>query len=151
MIMNLDSYNYEIDESFQTYEFVSDGPNGKVTKIVSYTEFGTVNGEIAYNLGFGDVDLQTGAISDMVVTNNNDSMQVLATVAQTVVEFSAHYGKHWIRVKGSTPARTRLYQMGVSGIWHEIKDDFELYGLKDEAYVEFEKNVNYEAFLVRKK
>jgi hypothetical protein len=149
--MNLDSYNYEIDESFQTYEFVSEGPNGKVTKIVSYTEFGTVNGEIAYNLGFGDVNHQTGAISDMAVTNNNDSMQVLATVAQTIVEFSAHYGKHWIRVKGSTPARTRLYQIGVSGIWDEIKEDFELYGLKDEAYLEFKKNVNYEAFLVRKK
>ena len=149
--MNLDSYNYEIDESFQTYEFVSEGPNGKITKIVSYTQFGTVNGEIAYNLGFGDVDRETGTISDMAVTNNNDSMQVLATVAQTIVEFSAHFGKYWIHIKGSTPARTRLYQIGVSGIWEDIKDDFELYGLKDEEYQKFEKNINYEAFLVRKK
>ena len=149
--MNLDSYNYEIDESFQTYEFLSEGPNGKVTKVVSYTEFGTVNGEIAYNLGFGDVDQETGAISDMAVTDNKDSMLVLATAAQTVVEFSARFGKHWIRVKGSTSARTRLYQIGVSGIWDDIKDEFELYGLKDDEYREFEKNVNYEAFLVRKK
>ena len=149
--MNLDSYNYEIDESFQTYEFVSDGPNGKVTKVVAYTEFGTVKGEVAYNLGFGDVDEETGKISDTVVTDNKDRTLVLATVAQTILEFSAHFGNHWIRVQGSTPARTRLYQIGVSGIWDEIKEDFELYGLKDEQYQEFEKNVNYEAFLVRKK
>jgi len=149
--MNLDSYDYEIDESFQTYEFVSAGPKGKITKVVAYTEFGTVNGEVAYNLGFGDVNQQTGVISDMVISDNGDSMQVLATVAQTIVEFSAHFGKHWIRVKGSTPARTRLYQIGVSAIWDEIKDDFELYGLKNEEYREFRKNVNYEAFLVRKK
>ena len=69
--MNLDSYNYEIDESFQTYEFVSKGPNGRITKVVAYTEFGTVNGETAYNLGFGDVDLETGIISDMAVTEIN--------------------------------------------------------------------------------
>jgi hypothetical protein len=149
--MNLNSYNYEIDESFQTYEFVSEGPKGKITKVVAYTEFGTVNGEIAYNLGFGDVDQETGKISDMAVTDNKDSMQVLATVAQTIIEFSARFGKHWIRVKGSTPARTRLYQIGVSEIWDDIKDQFELYGLKNDEYLKFEKNVNYEAFLVRKK
>jgi hypothetical protein len=149
--MNLNSYNYEIDESFQTYEFVSEGPNGRITKVVAYTEFGTVNGEIAYNLGFGDVDLETGTISDMAVTGNKDSMRVLATVAQTIIEFSARFGKHWIRVKGSTPARTRLYQIGVSEIWDDIKDEFELYGLKNDEYQKFERNVNYEAFLVRKK
>ena len=149
--MNLESYNYEIDETFQTYEFVSSGPNGKVTKVVAYTEFGTVNNEIAYNLGLGDIDEKTGKISDTVVTDNKDRSLVLATVAQTIVEFSAHFGNQWIRVRGSTPARTRLYQMGVSGIWDEIKDDFELYGLKDGEYIAFEKDVNYEAFLVRKK
>jgi hypothetical protein len=34
--MNLDGYNYEIDESFQTYEFVSEGTNGKTTKVAAY-------------------------------------------------------------------------------------------------------------------
>lgn len=149
--MHLEGYNYEIDESFHTYEFISDGPNGKIKKVVVYTEFGTVNGEVAYNLGFGDVDEKTGKINDLVVTDNKDRGQVLATVSQTILEFSAHFGSHWIRVKGSTPARTRLYQIGVSGIWNDIKGEFELYGLKDEKYREFEKNVNYEAFFVRKK
>lgn len=149
--MNLDSYNYQIDESFQTYEFISDGPNGKITKVVSYTAFGIINGEIAYNLGFGDLDQETGTISDMVVTNNKDSLLVLATVAQTIVEFSDHFGKQWIRVKGRTYSRTRLYQIGVSGIWDNIKDEFELYGLKGDRYEPFRKNVNYDAFLIRKK
>ena len=128
--MNLDSYNYEIDESFQTYEFVSNGPKGKIRKVIVYTEFGTVNNEVAYNLGFGDIDEKTGMVNDAVVTDNKDRTLVLATVAQTIIEFSAHFGKHWIRVRGSTSARTRLYQIGVSGIWDDIKYDFELYGLR---------------------
>src|ERR1700744_1245384 len=128
--MNLDSYNYEIDESFQPYEFVSHGPKGKIRKVIVYTEFGTVNNEVAYNLGFGDIDEKTGMVNDAVVTDNKDRTLVLATVAQTIIEFSAHFGKHWIRVRGSTSARTRLYQIGVSGIWDDIKYDFELYGLR---------------------
>ena len=149
--MNLDSYNYQTNESFQSYEFESNGPNGLIKKIVSYNLAGTVDGENYYNLGFGDVDDKTGDISDIVVSNNKDRNMVLATVAQTVLEFSNHHGKYFIYVKGSTPVRTRLYQMGVSGIWDEIKEDFELYGLKDGEWKEFEKKVNYEAFLIKMK
>lgn len=150
--MNLDTYNYQSDESFQSYQFESTGPNGLIKKVVSYNLAGTVNdNEPYYNLGFGDLDEETGTVSDTAVTNNDDRNTVLATVAQTVLDFSEHHGNHFIFVKGSTPVRTRLYQMGVSGIWDDIKDDFDLYGQKGEEWREFEKNVNYEAFLIKKK
>jgi uncharacterized protein DUF6934 len=150
--MNLDSYTYKSSESFKSYEFESDGPNGKVTKVISYTRIDVKDTEATYyNLGFGDLDKETGTVSDIAITNNKDRPMVLSTVAKTVLDFSQHHGKHFIFVKGSTPARTRLYQIGVSGIWDEIKEEFELYGLKDQEWKEFEKNVNYEAFLIRKK
>ncbi len=41
--------------------------------------------------------------------------------------------------------------MGISGLLEEINEDFDLYGLKEGEWHRFEKNVNYTAFLVRKK
>ncbi|MGG7034182.1 MAG: DUF6934 family protein [Flavobacterium sp.] len=32
-----------------------------------------------YNLGFGDLDLETKAINDEIVTNNGDGQKVLVT------------------------------------------------------------------------
>ena len=39
-------------------------------------------------MGFGDKDLATGDINDLVVTDNKDSQKVLATVAFTVYTFT---------------------------------------------------------------
>ncbi len=49
-----------------------------------------------YNLGFGDKDEKTGEISDLVITNNGDSQQVLATVASTVYAFTDKNPTAWI-------------------------------------------------------
>ncbi len=67
-----------------------------------------------YNLGFGDQDPNSGKTDDVMVNNNEDRDIVLATVANTIVEFCNHYGNHYIYAKGSTTARTRVYQMGIA-------------------------------------
>ena len=67
-----------------------------------------------YNLGFGDQDPNSEKTDDVVVNNNEDRDIVLATVANTIVEFCNYYGNHYIYAKGSTTARTRLYQMGIA-------------------------------------
>ena len=41
--------------------------------------------------------------------------------------------------------------MGISALWQEISIDFDVYGLKQEDWHEFQNNVNYEAFLVKRK
>jgi len=52
----------------------------------------------------------------------------------------------------STIARTRLYQMGIAGLWEQISKDFDVYGLKGGSWHAFEPNtINYEAFLVKRK
>jgi hypothetical protein len=148
--MNLERYDYFASNDFRDYEFYSEGPNGKIRKAVRFTK---INKEepVFYNLGFGDISEETDSIDDRIVSNNNDRDLVLATVAKTVVDFTNIYGNHYIFAIGSTPARTRLYQMGISKLWHEIKTDFEVLGFKNAVWSPFEKNVNYEAFLVRKK
>jgi hypothetical protein len=147
--MNLERYTYFTNSDFKDYEFYSDGPKGKIKKVVTFTK--VQDGPVIYNLAFGDENPETGFVSDSVITNNEDRDIVLATVANTINEFSDHYGNHFIYAKGSTPARTRLYQMGISKLWEEISTDFDLYGLKDDAFHEFQRNVNYEAFLVKRK
>jgi hypothetical protein len=148
--MNLEHYAYFSNNDFQDYEFYSDGPKGKIKKVVHFNRIPDQE-PIAYNLGFGDVNPETGIIDDNIVTNNADRDMVLATIANTIIDFTNHYGNYYIYATGSTPARTRLYQMGIAGIWEEIRINFEVYGLKDDNWHEFKRNVNYDAFLVKKK
>src|SRR5258708_13508307 len=123
--MQLPRYIYKINENFLDYEFSSIGPKGHIKKIVRFTQI-SIN---VFNLAFGDLDEETGEISDIIVTNNNDSRKVLATVAATVHDFTLQYPDAWIIAKGSSHARTRLYSMGTSNYWTEISKQFKVFEL----------------------
>jgi len=149
--MNLNRYDYFNSNNYQDYEFYSEGPQGRIKKVVQYTKIPNAYPP-AYNLAFGDPDPDTGELDDTAISNNHDRDIVLATVANTITEFCNHYGNHYIYAKGSTPSRTRLYQMGITGLWEEISAVFEVYGLKDNVWWRFTPNhINYEAFLVKRK
>lgn len=145
--MQLSRYSYKTNNNFLDYEFNSIGPKGSIKKVVRFTQIGPN----IFNLGFGDLEEQTGEISDIIVTNNNDSRKVLATVASTVHDFTLEYPETWVVAKGSTVSRTRLYRMGITNHWEEIKIDFEVFGLKDAAWHPFELRRDYEAFLIRRR
>ena len=53
--------------------------------------------------------------------------------------------------KGSTTARTRLYQMAIVNHWKEIEPLHLVFGLKDSSWQLFEKNINYDFFIVKRK
>lgn len=76
---------------------------------------------------------------------------MLATVASTVYAFTDKYPNAWIYIQGSTEVRTRLYRMGITNNLHEIRKDFNLYGLKEDKWVEFRLNTEYQAFLIQRK
>ncbi|SEL97802.1 DUF6934 family protein [Parapedobacter koreensis] len=143
-----DRYHIEIDDKHTVYEFTSIGPKGDVCKIVKYSETNLKN---LFNLGFGDKNPETNEVDDLVVTNNGDSQKVLATVAATVYHFTDRYPDASIIATGSTKARTRLYQMGISNNLEAIEKDFLVYGLKAKKWEPFNKKTTYEAFLVKRK
>ena len=147
--MDLKRYPYFSNNNFLDYEFYSDGPKGKIKKVVRFTK--VFEDSTIYNLGFGDVDEENGRFDDNIITNNEDRDMVLATVANTIIDFTNYYGDHYIYAEGSTPARTRLYQIGIANLWDEISLYFEVYGLANDSWHKFEKNVTYEAFLVKRK
>jgi hypothetical protein len=148
--MNLERYDYFTND-YQAYEFYSEGPKGRIRKLVIFSKVPDTEPSI-YNLAFGDAHLVTGKLDDEVISNNEDRDIVLATVANTIATFCDHYGNHYIYAEGSTPSRTRLYQMGIAGLWDEISQDFEVYGLNNSNWQAFKPyGVNYEAFLVKRK
>ena len=130
------------------FEFTSHGPKGQIKKLVKYSE---TNLKDLYNLAFGDQDDKTGEINDNTISNNSDSDMVLATVVSTVYAFTDKYPNAWVFATGSTKARTRLYRIGIAKYLLEIKHDFQVFGLKDEEWEPFEKDIVYEAFLVKRK
>jgi hypothetical protein len=145
--MNLDHYTF-FTTDFQDYEFYSEGPRGRIKKIVRYRRI--ANDPVTYNLAFGDEN-EEGVVSDTVISGNQDKDIVLSTVANTINAFCDHYGNHFIYAEGSTAVRTRLYQMGIGRLWTVISVDFDIWGYKDGSWQDFRINVNYEAFLVKRK
>ena len=106
-----------------------------------------------YNLGFGDYNADTKTIDDNSITNNGDSLKVLATIASTVYAFTEKYKNALIFATGSNTVRTRLYRMGITNYIEEIKIDFEVYGLTIETNIweTFIAGEDYLAFLVKRK
>lgn len=143
MIQNL--YNITASSNALTFKFESDGRNGKITKLVIYTNTSDNN---EYNLGFGDLQ-QDGSINDKLRSDNGDAEKVLTTVAYTAHLFTNKHPDAKILFKGSTPSRTRLYQLKISKYLDTLLKDYKLFGTTsaDAEWQTFESNVNYHAIM----
>jgi hypothetical protein len=149
--MDQKKYDFRVGDSLMEFEFYSEGPRGRVKKMVIFTPWQT-NGMTLFNLAFGDWDEEKNALDDLAITNNNDKDKILATVAATVLEFTNQFPHAFVYAKGSTPARTRLYQIGIVTNWNEISRFMDVYGYtSNKIWQVFQKNVDYEAFLVLRK
>jgi hypothetical protein len=146
--MKLPRYELVAENSLMVFEFTSEGLKGQIPKLIKFSET-SLKG--FYNLAFGDKDLQTGDIDDKVVSNNGDSEQVLATVVSAVFAFTEFHNEAWVYATGSTKARTRLYRMGITKYIEEVQQDFHIFGMMDGEWHEFKKEVDYSAFLVKRK
>src|ERR1700722_184182 len=148
--MKEDKYEYhKIPEEYY-YEFFSEGPKGTIKKLVRYKLISDSPDHV-FNLSFGDWNEETFDADDSITTNNKDRQKVLATVADTVLDFTLLRPKAFIFAQGSTLSRTRLYQMGICAFWEEIGCLFRVIGYVDEEWTPFRKGVNFQAFLIKRK
>jgi hypothetical protein len=148
--MLVTQYDLKVDESFKLFKFVSFGNKGEITKIVEFTQIS----DNFYNLGFGDLDENTGEASDSNVSNNGDAENVLATVAKCVDIFMEKHTDSQVYATGSTESRTRLYRIGITKYLNEISENYEIFGEVVDTkgtFQEFEKGVKYNGFLVRRR
>jgi hypothetical protein len=148
--MQLETYSFIKRPASYYYEFFSDGPNGNIKKVVEFYKLENYEEDV-YNLAFGDWDEKDRQIDDLAISNNSDREKVLATVAATVLEFMKDHPQAIILARGSTKSRTRLYQMGITKMWHEISLLFEIQGNINSVWQPFQKGVNFDGFLLRVK
>lgn len=151
-VMNLDAYHCSVNPATGLYEFFSEGPNGRVKKVIDYQFVKNRDNQVErYNLCFGDWDENVRDVCDLRVTNNSDRKKVLATVAKTVISFTNENPGAVIYGVGSTPARTRLYQMSINSHWEEINKFFIVKGKIKGHWEPFAQNRNYDELYVRRK
>lgn len=145
--MELDRYEFVVSKEGMDYWFISEGPKGFILKEVQFRK-GYIKGLNSFNLSFGDLNIKKSKIDDRIKTNNKDTKKVLATVAAIAIHFSERFKDNVIYAEGSTPARTRLYQMGIVAHYQEIDSILNVYGYKNNEWQPFKKGINYEAFFV---
>ena len=146
--MKLDRYELKAGTNLTTFEFLSEGPKGKIRKLI---QFEPMNHPQLYNLAFGDVNPETFAIDDQVITHNGDAEKVLATVVAAVYTFADRYPQAWIYATGSSITRTRMYRMGINKYFDIVEDDFDIMGERQSVWEWYVKGGDYQAFAVRRK
>ena len=146
--MKLEKYQLKSESSLTIFEFISEGPKGLIRKRI---EFQKTTDPKLFNLAFGDKNLVTGEIDDQAVSNNGDSEKVLATVVSAVYSFCDYHPNTFVYAKGSTKARTRLYRMGITKYFDEMKEDFYMYGQIEDDFFPFQIGVEYDGFLAQRK
>lgn len=146
--MNNPKYQLNAEQDLTVFNFISEGPKGRILKLIEIKE---TNLKGFYNLAFGDKDEKSGKINDSIVTNNNDTEKVLATVVSAVYAFTDINPDAWVYATGSTEARTRLYRMGINKYLNEVENDFEIYGELGNNWCVFDKGTDFEAFVVKRK
>ncbi len=121
-------------------------------KIVQFTIIAESSTYVIYNLAFGDVNVDSGELDDLSVTNNGDTEKILATVAVAVNLFLNQHPDIGIYATGSTIARNRLYRMAISKYFERSESDIMILGqAENDDWLTFEKSINYKAFFVYKK
>ncbi|MCF0042654.1 DUF6934 family protein [Dyadobacter fanqingshengii] len=144
--MNQPHYAFKHASKKNTFSFVSIGKRGQIKKVV---QFRLIEDNV-YNLGFGDYSEELKTLDDMVVTNNGDMEKVLATIIAIIEHFFTGNPDVHIFLTGSTPSRTRLYQIVINSHHDDLASHFEIYGLQQNQWRRFRKNINYESFLILK-
>ena len=119
---------------------------------VSFTPIEEETGIHVFNLAFGDLDETTQKFNDLAVTDNKDTLKVLATVAYIVLEFTTNYPNAIIYATGSSESRNRLYQIAIKKHWYEIDSMYDVFGeIKNGAFMKFIPGINFIGFVVMKK
>jgi hypothetical protein len=136
-------YDFQILDNAFRYDFVSVGKT-IINKTIIYQKTSIDN---LYALSMGDL-LDNGAVDFEIRSNNGDRDTILATIIQTLQQFLQQYSEASVGFTGSSPARTRTYQILINREWDEISKKFVVKGYDSNGLEEFLSNKNYEGFVI---
>ena len=136
-------YDFTVHNETLRFEFDSVG-NQVIPKVIVYEKLPFPD---TYNLALGDIDEQ-GKADFETISDNGDRDYVLATVIQTLIAFFQKHPRASVLITGSTPSRTRLYQVVIARELVEIQKRFDIYGVTEMGDEPFRKGALYQAFVI---
>jgi hypothetical protein len=138
-----------VADDLSSFDFISTGKSGRFVKRIVFMP--TII-EGVYNFAFGDI-MENSEIDDYCITDNGDRNKILATVFDVVSTYTLRYPERMIYFRGSTRERTRLYRIAIGLNLEELSRVFDIYGeiAEDDRFYPFRKNMEIEAFLVKRK
>lgn len=143
--MNQESYPFNFIDQIFVFEFESISPGKTIKKLVEISLVDYENQ--VFNIALVDV-LPDNTLSDLTVSNNSDMPKVLATVFRALDQFFKFIPGAKVLLSGSTPSRTRLYQMAISKYLCELELKFNFWGFIGDKSENFTKGRNYERFTI---
>ncbi|HMH20329.1 MAG TPA: hypothetical protein VK563_01065 [Puia sp.] len=148
--MKYDSYpSAAVADDLSVFEFVSKGRRGDIRKRIV---FAPTSFRGLYSLSFGIITKEN-KLDYYSVTDNGDRNKILATVFKAVALYTKQYPARWIYFIGSTKERIRLYRRVISINLEELQLHFDIYAEleEEEKIVPFRKNMEINAFLIKRK
>lgn len=129
--------------------FQSRNPFGEnpVIKVISYALY-YKDGDMYYNLGFGDLDPESHEVSDTTVSNNGDMRKILATVVSTLKTFFKEKPHETVLINGSDRIRRAYYHKLIVDYWNLIEELYLIKGRASGKIERFQKGKNYEFILI---
>jgi hypothetical protein len=82
------------------YYFISEGKES-IVKLIRYEYVRQFSNRPLFNLGFGDLDYETGELSDEKISDNEDHYRVFNTVLATIPRLLNEYRDGVVMVRGS--------------------------------------------------
>ena len=140
-----ESYRYIALDNDPYYYFQSEGEQGKIAKIVTFTRLKNK----FWNLGFGD--LEGNKINDTVVSNNHDIVKLISTIAQITYDFSDKFPKRNIEITPVDEKRRRLYNHVFRRNYEAINVHFKIIGLKKGVSEVYSPEKSYDTFRLKRK
>ncbi|TAK33715.1 MAG: hypothetical protein EPO28_17005 [Saprospiraceae bacterium] len=105
------------------YLFTSEGPKGKINKIVLFQRIRANR----YNLAFGDI--KSGRLDDETVSDNLDFVKVLSTVAACVYDFVKTNRGIALEIEPVDERRKMLYNAVFKRHYLFIRERFKIFGI----------------------
>lgn len=122
------------------FSFHSEGIQGKILKIVIFTL--QDNGK--WNLAFGD--WKDKNLDDKVMSNNEDVVRVIGTVAKAAYKFFENHPDATLEIKPVDEKRRRLYNIVFQRHFYEIAEKFQIIGIIGEQKENYSPEKLYNSF-----
>lgn len=123
--MKLESYELSVEDNI--FLFFSVGRNGVLPKVIVFEPIA----ENIFNLAFGDLNIETGEISDKSISNNGDTKKIMATVVKSIAIFLDKYPNAQVNFIGSTPSRTKLYLRIIVNYSQDFQNKYLIFGIEE--------------------